>query len=460
MIWRTFQVLRGLLLDLWARPLLGSAATGTECPHPNATANSINPRVTIVVVLFLTAMATATAYYRASMFAPVIYNYYGYGAGPLTTNLLFDADVPRHTALMTDRRNGLHGTTNRHPLLSLYLYPPVKILSTIGLSPLQAIRTTAAVACGVWTLLMFSLLVLWGCRVLDAVVFTVLSLISASSLFWFSVPESFAIASATIIGALILTLWPQSVHPIARYTAATALSLSMTLTNAMVGLIASLRRFSTKDVWIVGASAWFIVSMLWAVQKKLFPAAEFFFPPPGEMRHFLYAPTPSRILQTMQVMLSHTMVMPDITVLSGADLGRPDVAERMMSVQRSYVGSGGLLGSIATIAWLALLGLGAWAFRVANSGLSIVCLLAAAGQICLHLVFGPETFLYTLNLLPLLIVLVAGVSFTAWRLTGLGLAIVVILLGGANNWTQFQKAVAVTHEVDAYARSLPGARPP
>jgi hypothetical protein len=463
MILRVFDALHRTFWMLWERPLLGPAETErTERRHPNAPANLANARAVIALALGLAVLAAAASYARASMFSPVIHKHFGYGvdrqSGPVTANLLFDADIPRFNLTMTDRWHVLHTSTRHHPLLSLYIFPPVRVLMVAGLAPAEGIRIFVAASCGVWTALMFCLLVLWGCRTVDAVVFTVLAAISASSVFWFSVPECYAIASATIIAALILTLWPLSVSPIVRYTAATALSLSMTVTNAVVGLIACMRRLPTKDVWVVGASAWFIVCMLWAVQKMLFPAAEFFFPA-SAVWQYVFSLTPSRVLQVLQVMLSHVVVMPEIGVISGADWYKPGAADRVISVQRSFLGSGGLPGGIATLAWLVLAGLGAWAAWSAPSGLAIICLLAAASQIVLHLTFGPETFLYTLNIVPLLIVLVAGVTFTRFRLAAVSLACAVIVLGGASNWAQFQRAVAITYEMDFYARTFPGARP-
>ena len=80
-------------------------------------------------------------------------------------------------------------------------------------------------------------------------------------------------------------------------------------------------------------------------------------------------------------------------------------------------------------------------------------------MLALFLVWSAETFWFSINLLPFLIIFATGTTFTRFRGLGVALAIVVILLGGANNWTQFQRAVAITHEMDAFARSFPGAKP-
>lgn len=393
------------------------------------------------------------------MFAPVLYMAYGYGTddrtGPRTHNLLFDGDVPQYTAIMTQRGHSHHGVySNRHPLVSLYLFPPAKILRFFGLSPPESVHVTMAMTCGVWTILMFSLLVVWGCRLVDAAVFTVLALISASSMVWHPVPESYPIGSATIIAALILTLWPRNASPLIRYTAAAAVSLSMTLTNAIVGLIAGARGLATRDLWIAGTSAWFIVCMLWVLQKWAFPVVEFFLPP-REVNAMWFSLTPNRIAQVLQVMLSHSIVMPEFGVMSGSERIPPSTAVRMMTVQKSLLGTGGLWGLIATFAWIGLVGLGVWAACSIRCALSTLCLLVGGTLMAFYLVWGTETFLFSLHMVPFLIVLTAGVTFTRWRPLSLALAIVVIVLGGANNWGQFQKAVAITHEIDAFARTFP-----
>ena len=221
----------------------------------------------------------------------------------------------------------------------------------------------------------------------------------------------------------------------------------------MVGLIASARRLATSNVWLVGASAWFIVCVLWAAQKHLFPAAEFFLPPPHDAMRFFCAPTPDRIFRVLQAVLSHTVVMPDVQTFADSGQCQPGSSFRMLSVEQSWAGSGGVLGSIATLAWIALGALAARAaVRTACSGMQTLCLYCGAALLAFYGVYSYETFLITMLFLPLLIVLAAGVTFTRFRRIGLALATVVIVLGGANNWLQVKKAAAIAYEVDVVAR--------
>jgi hypothetical protein len=463
MIRHLLHTLGSAIEELWNRPLLGWNKVEPEKPRTHGATHRADPRTIVIVAACLAILAAGTAYKRASMFAPVLYKEFGYGtdenSGPKTFNLLFDADVPQYSLVMTQWWTPLHGVySSRHPLVSLYMYLPTRIFQAVGLSPMQAIHATMAVVCGIWTTLMFSLLIVWGCRVMDAIVFTILANISASAMFWFSVPESHSFGSMTILAALLLTLWPQNISAVARYAGAAGVSLSMTTTNAMVGLIAGARHLATRDLWIAGASAWFVVCVLWAIQKWAFPATEFFLGP----RHvvgFFFALTPQRIAEVLQVMLSHSVVMPEIGVMTGAERVPVSGAVRIMTVQKSVLGTGGFLGLIATLAWCGLLGLGIWAAFSVRCRLSELCLLAGGAMLAFFLVWSAETFLFSINLLPFLIIFATGTTFTRFRVLGVALAIVVILLGGANNWTQFQRAVAITHEMDAFARSFPGAKP-
>jgi hypothetical protein len=402
------------------------------------------------------------------MIAPVVYQYAGYGTGKCTLktkDIFFDAEAPRSFQMMGSRLAPVHWGTNLHPLMSLLMFTPAQALRLAGLGELQALWGTMALLSGVWAGLLFALLVLWGCRLLDAAIFTVLGAVSASAMFWFSVVDVFAFGSVTILAALIFTIWPARASPVVRYSAAVAMSLSMTVTNVMVGLIATARRLPPKDWWTVGVNAWFVVTMLWGIQKVIFPTSDFFLPPMGTWQggrafawSWSYLPTFPRIWEAGRAQLFHAMIMPEVTLLSSSEIppGFLKVASQIISVQNAGVGSSGALGSLATVAWVLLAMLGGLTAAYARSGLGALCGLILAAQVLFHLVFGWETFLYTMHILPLLVVVVAGVTLTRLRTVGLALAVIVIVLGGINNWTQFQRASAMVSGVDAEARACAG----
>lgn len=433
------------------------AGAASETRHPRA-GSAAGTRAIVLLALLLALLGGSASYARSTMFPPVVYKYYGYGAdersGPRTTNLLFDSDSPMRVVQASDRFAAEHSYSAEHPLLSLALFPPVKLLTMAGLEPVEALRALLALHSALWTFLLFFLLAQWGCRLFDAAVFTVLANVSAASIFWLSVPESFVLGSATMLAALLLSFYPQRVAPVVRYSAGMALSLSITVTNAMVGLIAAARRLSVRQLWIAGVSAWFVVTMLWVAEKYLFPETVFFMPPRGDwVSKYSFALTLDRVVEVLRTFLFHGTIMPQIEILSGAQLPRPDSAERMLSVQHDAVGEVGWLGMVGLVGWSALLALGAWSAWASRSNMALLCALILAGQFVLHIVFGEETFLYTLHVQPLLVILAAEVTFTRWRLFGLALASVVSVCAGINNYEQFEFAVQAARDLDDFARA-------
>ena len=59
------------------------------------------------------------------------------------------------------------------------------------------------------------------------------------------------------------------------YVVASALTLSFTVTNWMVGLLVSLARWPWKQAVQLSVNALCLVVLLWGVQKFIFPSSEF-----------------------------------------------------------------------------------------------------------------------------------------------------------------------------------------
>jgi hypothetical protein len=66
--------------------------------------------------------------------------------------------------------------------------------------------------------------------------------------------------------------------------------------------------------------------------------------------------------------------------------------------------------------------------------------LTLAGQLVLHLLYGEETFLYSLHYLPLLIATAALAAIGQFRKISLILALIVLCGGGINNLVKFREA--------------------
>ncbi|MES4787081.1 MAG: hypothetical protein C4294_16090, partial [Nitrospiraceae bacterium] len=128
------------------------------------------------------------------------------------------------------------------------------------------------------------------------------------------------------------------------------------------------------------------------------------------------------------------MIMPAITPAS-LHFWRINAEWPQMSVQFSLPGSGSVWGMIATLAWIPLLTLGILAmftirrFREFRWMVGLTLL----GQLLLRTVYGEETFLYGLHVVPLLILTAALSTLTAMRRPALILTGLLTLTGAVNN---------------------------
>jgi hypothetical protein len=400
-----------------------------------------------VIALVLACVAAGSSYARALSLDPVIYSY-GSEKTYYTSDVWFDADIPKMFTMMNSRAAPQHQVTSEHPLLSLVVYVPVFVLRRLaGFSTLQAVRLLWSLLAALWTAALYLLLRVLGCRPFDAAVFTLLGTTSAASVFWFAVPEAFSLGSLTILLALLLfARLPHAHSPLLSYFLLNVLTLSITVTNWMVGFFAAVLNMRWWRALLIIAASFVAVSALWLVERLFFPQATFFVGGDRPLG-FVYFPDFTRIVQVASSFLSHTMVMPAIQVWQKTPV------QRMMIVQPALPGSGSALGYVAAIAWIVLLGLGIWACFtfMRKSPLMRLVGLTAAAQLALHLVFGRETFLYSMHFLPLLILIAACITFTRFRVPGLALAVIVVIGAAIQNNLQFVQAVEVLRVVSQLA---------
>jgi hypothetical protein len=348
----------------------------------------------------------------------------------------FEADVPIVFGNMTDLGSD-HYRVSRHPLFSAIAFFLVYPFRKLGVEPLLAVRLVTSAIAALWTSLLFLTLRLIQCRPLDAALFSLLGVTSAASFFWFTVPETYALGSLSIVlGLATVALSTQYRLPEAWYVVMSAFTFSITVTNWVVGISATLVQHPWRRTVQITVNAFALVTLLWGVQKFIFPTAGFFLGDRWAAKYILtdYTGGPLEVIRSFAL---HTMVMPAIqTVTRYGD-------KQIMITQLSGAGSGGVWGAISVGLWSGLLLLGLWQlfslrkqskFRLVLGG----TLLA---QLVLHVIFGEETFLYSLHFAPLLVTLAALGSFTRARFLVLGLTAVLIVTVALNNMQQFQQAL-------------------
>lgn len=358
----------------------------------------------------------------------------------------FEADTLREISNMT-RVHDDHYRTSVHPLFSLFTYVPVYVVKHgLSVTPLRAVLIVSSVVGGLWSGTLYMLFRLLGCRKLDATVFTLLGLVSASALFWLPVPNSYSWGSLSIMLAFVLLLYAEQ-RPLRPwiYVVASALTLSFTVTNWMAGLLVSLARWPWKQAVQLSVNALCLVVILWGVQKVIFPSAAFFIGQ-REESSFMNHPQAGGITNVASSIVFHSLVAPTVRFLkddayaqANADAFR--LSERL-TFQFSAPGSAGPLGLLAVGLWSGLLlnGLRRMVTLDCHLGFRLVLGSMLAFEVLLHMLYGEETFVYSLNFMPLLLgVAVLGTLGPGRRIVT-GVAAVLVLCAGLNNWQQFQEA--------------------
>ena len=354
----------------------------------------------------------------------------------------FDADVRRIAETMTIRDfPALH--SNIHPAFALFFNPLLALL--VPLSRVNRILLAISFVSAGWTVLVYAVLRTIGVRILDAALFAALALVSAASMFFTTVPETFPTGAFTMLIVVFVVAW-EAHHKVstAAYIAAGAVSMGVTVTNGMVVVLAALGQHRRRAMAVVGGSIVAVI-LLSLAQHLVFPQSQFVLdprPPAGakafkESDWILSSRSGGPVWVTNSVFLS-TIVMPELGTKT-----KPATGEVIMSVQRSAPGTGSPAGAVAAGAWVALLALGVVTlvkFRPASKKFRFVVGLSLLGQFGLHLVYGQEIFPYSMHFLPFLVIVAALATLGPWRRPALALAVVVVVGAAANNLLQIDRA--------------------
>ncbi len=383
----------------------------------------------ILIIVMLAIAAALALNYATGLINPIVYR---------ENNIWFDSDPKRVFSNMSDI-GGNHYRTKVHPIFSLTTFPPVYLLKLTGLETIAAIRALVSVVACLWISALYTLLRLIGIRRFDCALFSILGATSAAAIFWFTVPETYPFGSLSILLALCFAaIVEQRQASQFWYVIVSALTLSMTTTNWLLGIITTAVNHPWKKALQITVNAFSLIVILWSVQKAIFKSAEFFLGDRQE-KQFLLLSTSGGPLQVLKSFVAHTMVMPAFSIVSNK-IKNPNGL--ILISQTSAPGSGSIWGLVAVGLWTALLGLGLWGFFATKKHFKLRLILGTflLAQLFLHILYGSETFLYSLHFIPLLITLAAFSLLTPARLVALGLAGALIVCAGINNGLQFKQA--------------------
>ena len=354
-------------------------------------------------------------------------------------DLWFDADVYRIYYVMTDRMSVENDRSTTHPLFAIIAYPTMQAMTSIlGIGPPRALRLLVAISAALWIVCLYSTMRLIDCKKFDATVFSVLAASSTSSIFWFAIPETFAMGSISILVSLAFIAFTRfkNINWI-WYVALNIFTLSITITNWMAGLTVTYIKLPFRKLVVTLVLTLTIALGLWLIQTALFPAAHQLIP--TESGNILTAQAGS-VLNSLKAILAHSMIAPSLLLRHG--LGIVNSGKLILSFQGAALGSSSVWGAIALIPWALLLCLGVRSFFIANIDPSfrLALVIILVGQVLLHLIYGNEAFLYSLHFLPLIIIFASLTTLTRYRKIALTLALLVIPLAFMNNGVQFKKS--------------------
>jgi len=356
----------------------------------------------------------------------------------------FGSDIPTVFGNITSF-NSDFGRNNKHPLFPLIVFPVVFGLGKLlNLEPIAAARIVIVLTAVLWVGSLYALFRLMGCQRLDATLLSMLGVVSAASIFWLVVPESFPLGSVTIIlGLLFAVLTQYRQFSFLWYVVLNVVTVSITITNAMVGIFTTLVNQNLKRVAQIGIASLVVSTGLWILQRIVFTNAGFPFQPGtflGEKK-FVSAPEHSGVLAAMSSFFYQTMVMPAVHFLDSPI--RPDWVK--LDTNTLAPASAGWLGMVAVVAWSVLLLLGLWGFISTrqHTKFRIVLGLTLIAQMAMHSIYGAEeTFIYSLHFAPLLLAIVAFSLLTRLRFLSLALIAILILSAGITNRAQFATVTA------------------
>lgn len=396
----------------------------------------------VIAVLLLAAVAMALSAYGMRLIGPGVLE-------RTAEDTWFDSDVARVVLEMTNR-HAEHRRSNVHPLFSLATYPATLVLRYgAHLSDARATALFAIAIAGIWAAALYLLLRLLALRRADAVLLTLVGVTSAAAIFWLPIRETYGLGSTTILLALVLMAWARRAKDrrTGAWLLAGVIAVGITVTNWMVAALGAWALLPRRRALKVAVGGLAVAALLLGFEKWLMPTTRSLGTMRGETE-FMYRPDARRTSDVLTVLAAHSVVAPKIERLNTAsspppvDGGLVPLAQNQISVQTAPLGSAGLPSAVATVAWLALfaLGLVAAISLTRIDRLWLVLLLALAGQLALHLVYGAETFLYALHWTPLLIGIAAAATLTRLRPLALALATLVLVLGATSNLRQLRRA--------------------
>jgi hypothetical protein len=309
------------------------------------------------------------------------------------------------------------------PLEPLIVRAPVRAWLRVmpGGDPLSVLRAFTAASAGLWAALLFVALSFVGCRLIDAVLFTLIGMASAAAQSWFAVPASMTIASVSSLVAVMVVARAGAQHPREwQTTIAVASSLSVTLANGVFGVAAAGVMHGRRRGFQVIVNGICIVLLLWPVQRTLYPLSG----PPVD-----FTPdAPARIATAVV-----DAAIAPVHAIAITDRGA------------IFTGGAGYtwIGLIGVFTWLALLAIAVPVIANGHRRLGLFLSTVVIARLFAGLATEDSAFHASLDILPLLLIAAAMATHATHRRTVRVLALVLLAAMLMNQRMALDSAIAM-----------------
>lgn len=370
-----------------------------------------------------------------------VWRFYGFDFSVMTTvfDLWYDGDAPRVVESNLDRFSQLHYRTAVHPLFALLVSLPLVIISKLGLSPQAATALFIGASAFALAAMFYAAARSIAVQRFGAILLTVLLFTTSAAMFWAVVPESYALGGATILLSLIWLASARSAQDTASGPLQSALSLSITITNWMAGLVAALLAMGPRRGLWISVLGFLIVVGLSLVQQLIFPNA-------GKMFNILeeanYVLVDRLTIGDRVASLAHTILV-----------ARPEAIFTPLHQMRLGFGAFPITPAFcgALLSWIALAALAIEAILKGALPTKVRAFLfiVIAAQLALHAVYGEGYFLYSLHFVPLFVLVIAAALLGPRKNLALAFVTVAILATGSHNLAQLTRATALHNSYPA-----------
>jgi hypothetical protein len=195
----------------------------------------------------------------------------------------FEADVGRVFYNMSARHSDQY-RSQVHPIFALIANPAcVMFHKVLRLDLNQSADLFLSLTAGVWMMLMYAVVRRLGFHRFTAATAALMGLFTTSGLLFFSVPESYGLSSVSVLLSIAIFLFTAATpRAAAGAILASAASLSMTVTNWSLGLLLTIRGYWAHKWLQISINAFFVVAVLWSIERAVMPSAQFFTAVAGE----------------------------------------------------------------------------------------------------------------------------------------------------------------------------------